>query len=87
MIVKVYPFCFRSPNHMPVPVQSSLCDLFGNLLHSRCSSDVFILDLVFACLHTYIVAFSSCSPQSVFRFVVAHVSAPYNSAGLITVVC
>ena len=38
-----------SPHHMPVPVQSSLSDLFGSLRHSCCSSDVFIPDLVFAC--------------------------------------
>ena len=38
-----------SPHHMPVPVQSSLGDLFGSLRHSCCSSDVFIPDLVFAC--------------------------------------
>ena len=38
-----------SPHHMPVPVQSSLGDLFGSLCHSCCSSDVFIPDLVFAC--------------------------------------
>ena len=38
-----------SPHHMPVPVQSSLGDLFGNLRHSCCSSDMFIPDLVFAC--------------------------------------
>ena len=34
---------------MPVPDQSSLSDLFENLRHSCCSSDVFIPDLVFAC--------------------------------------
>ena len=38
-----------SPHHMPVPVQSSLGDLFGSLRHSCCSSYVFIPDLVFAC--------------------------------------
>ena len=38
-----------SPRHMPVPVQSSVGDLFGSLRHSCCSSDVFIPDLVFAC--------------------------------------
>ena len=53
-----------SPHHMPVPVESSLGDLFGSLRHSCCSSDVFIPDLVFAC-HS-IVASSSRSPQSVF---------------------
>ena len=36
---------FISPQHMPAPVQSSLSDLFGSLLHTRCCSDVFVPDV------------------------------------------
>ena len=37
---------------LPVPVQSSLRNLFGSLHHFRCSPDVFVPDLVFMPLHT-----------------------------------
>ena len=37
---------FISPYHMPVPVQQSLCDLFGSLCHSRCPTHVFVLHLI-----------------------------------------
>ena len=77
-----------SPHHMPVPVQSSLGDLFGSLRHSCCSSDVFIPDLVFAChsAHPSSIPISVTSIRFSCLFVVAHVSAPYSIAGLITVV-
>ena len=76
-----------SPHHMPVSDQSSLDDLFGSLRHSCCSSDVFIPDLVFAC-HSAIhrsILISVTSIRFSCLFVVAHVSAPYSIAGLITV--
>ena len=36
------------------PVQSSLRDLFGTMRHSRCSSDVFVHDLVFVCYSAHL---------------------------------
>ena len=75
-----------SPHHMPVPVQSSLGDLFGSLCHYRCFLDVFVSDLVFAChsdIHRSILI-SVTSIRFSCLFIVAHVTAPYNIAGLIT---
>ena len=40
---------FISPHRMPVPVRSSLRDLFVSRCHSRCYSDVFVPDIVFVC--------------------------------------
>ena len=39
---------FFSPHHMPVPVQSSLRDIFGSLRHSRFPLDVFVPRLFIA---------------------------------------
>ena len=46
-----FPQCvlFVSPNCMPIPVRSSLHDLFGSMHHSCCPSHGFVPGLVFAC--------------------------------------
>ena len=56
--------CATWLHHMPVPVQSSLRDLFGSLCHSRCLSDVSAPHLVFVC--HFAQAFSSHLTQSGF---------------------
>ena len=48
---------FISPDHSSIV---SLRDLFGSLRHSRCSSDVFVPDVVFACHYAHPC---HCSPM------------------------
>ena len=45
--------CSSLLNTCPYQFQSSLRDIFGKLRQSRCSSDMFFPDLVFACHSTY----------------------------------
>ena len=86
----VYPFSTLSSvcvHHMPVPVQSSFGDLFGSLRHSHCSSDIRCVRSS-SCLlchihHSIPISFTSIRFSCIF--VVAHVSASYSIAGLITV--
>ena len=82
------PYVFAiSPHHMPVPVQSSLGDLFGSLRHlvvPRMCSFLILSLRVTPHIHRSILI-SVTSIRFSCLFVVAHVSAPYSIAGLITV--
>ena len=57
---------YVSPRHILASVQSSVCDLFNCLRHSRCSSGVLVYDSVVTCHRTSTVPFLFCSLQSVF---------------------
>ena len=66
---------FIAPHHMPVPIQSSLRDLFGSLCHSRCSLHFFFLILSLrVTLHIHCSIITSIRFSC--HFVVHHVSAP-----------
>ena len=75
-----------SPHHMPAPVQSSLGDLFGSqtLVVPRMCSFLILYLRVTPHIHRSILI-SVISIRFSCLFVVAHVSAPYSIAGLVTV--
>ena len=86
-LFSLYMLLFHSP-HMAVPLQSFFCNFLGRLHHSCCPSNVFISDRIPPChsahpyQHPHLIYFSS---RASCPLVVAHVSAPYNIAGLATV--